>query len=73
MRSVSKETGGALTSSPQTRPPSRAVLQISNIAGVWFDRELGPYLAGLILLLVIALVQFCVLILSPASAEPPAV
>jgi len=48
-----------------------ALLQCLNLAGVWFHLELGPYLAGLVLLLVIAVVQFCVLILSSTSAEPP--
>jgi len=49
-----------------------AILQICNIAGLWFHQELGPYLAGLLLLLAIAVLQFCFLILSPRSSEPPA-
>jgi hypothetical protein len=48
-----------------------ALLQVLNLAGVWFHQELGPYLAGLVLLLAIAVVQFCVLILSP-PADPAA-
>ena len=46
-----------------------ALLQVFNLAGIGFDRELGPYLAGLVLLLVIAVVQFCVLILAPSAAN----
>jgi len=48
------------------------VLQILNIIGLWFHRELGPFLMGLLLILCIAVIQFCVLIFSPPSAEPPA-
>jgi len=46
---------------------SAGALQVLNIAGIVFQQELGPYLAGLLLLLAVAILQFCILVFSPAG------
>jgi hypothetical protein len=45
-----------------------AVLQILNVASVFFDREAGPYLAGLLALLLVAALQFAFLVIIPMTA-----
>jgi hypothetical protein len=44
-----------------------AILQFLNIAGLFFDRGAGPYLAGLLALLCIAAMQFAFLVIRPLN------
>jgi len=46
-----------------------AVIQFLNVARVFFDREAGPYLAGLLALLLIAALQFAFLVIMPMTAS----
>ena len=48
---------------------SAAVLQVFNAASVLFAREPGPYVAGLLLLLIAAGLQFGFLVLAPLPPE----
>jgi len=45
------------------------LLQILNAASILFHREAGPYVVGLVLLLVIAGLQFSLLVLRPLAAH----
>jgi hypothetical protein len=44
-----------------------AILQFLNIAGLFFERGAGPYLAGLLALLCVASMQFAFLVIRPLS------
>ena len=46
-----------------------ALLQLLNVVSILFHREPGPYVLGLLLLLIIAGLQFALLILRPLTAH----
>jgi hypothetical protein len=46
-----------------------AVLQLLNAVSILFHREAGPYVLGLLLLLIIAGIQFALLVLRPLSGH----
>jgi hypothetical protein len=46
-----------------------ALLQLMNAVSIFFHREPGPYVLGLLLLLIIAGVQFALLVLRPLTAH----
>ena len=48
------------------------ILQVLNIGGVLFQQELGPFLAGLLLLLLVSAIQFALLLFAPLSGKPAA-
>jgi hypothetical protein len=45
-----------------------ATLQLLNVVGLFFERGAGPYLAGLLLLLCVAAMQFAFLVIRPLTA-----
>jgi hypothetical protein len=45
-----------------------AAIPFLNVSRVFFDREAGPYLAGLLALLVVAALQFAFLVIMPMTA-----
>ena len=50
---------------------SAALIQLMNAGSILFHREPGPYVLGLLLLLIIAGIQFALLVLRPLTAHRP--